>query len=121
MLQYEVQKSMDFIDATRMTTNPELPSLHISLESVELELPILLSEADLTFDPKEYKGTAEVIKRLEMPYTPKNAVERGSIPRKSVAGKGVEAQIIGPLEKLDEKVQKEYIGRVKVVLKPVVK
>jgi len=121
MLQHEVQKSLDFIDETRGVNDPNTPVIHISLESVELELPIVLSEADLSWDPKEMKGAPGAVKRLKIPYTPATAVERGHIPRKTVTGKGINAEVIGPLEKLDEKAQKEYLGRIKVVLKPILK
>jgi len=36
-------------------------------------------------------------------------------------GKVVDAQIVGPIEKIDERTQKEYVGRIKVVLKPILK
>jgi hypothetical protein len=121
LLQHEVQKSLTFIDETRGVKDPEVPAIHISLESVEIELPIVMSEAELVWDPKELKGQPSAVKRLKMPYTPEAAVTRGQIPRKEVAGRVVEAKIIGPIEKIDERTQKEYVGRIKVVLKPILK
>jgi hypothetical protein len=120
LLQHEVQKSLSFIDETR-GVNPEIPAIHISLESVEIELPIVMSEVDLIWDPQQLKGTPNSVKRLKMPYTPEAAVTRGQIPRKQVAGKVIDAQIVGPIEKIDERTQKEYVGRIKVVLKPILK
>lgn len=121
LLQHEVQKSLSFIDETRGVKDPDLPAIHISLESVEIELPIVMSEADLIWDPQELKGKPGAVKRLKMPYTPEAAVTRGQIPRKQVAGKVIDAQIVGPIEKIDERTQKEYVGRIKVVLKPILK
>ncbi len=121
LLQHEVQKSLSFIDETRGVKDPDIPAIHISLESVEIELPIVMSEAELIWDPKELKGKPGSVKRLKMPYTPEAAVTRGQIPRKQVAGKVVDAQIVGPIEKIDERTQKEYVGRIKVVLKPILK
>lgn len=121
LLQHEVQKSLSFIDETRGVKDPNLPAIHISLESVEIELPIVMSEADLIWDPQELKGKPGSVKRLKMPYTPEAAVTRGQIPRKQVAGKVIDAQIVGPIEKIDERTQKEYVGRIKVVLKPILK
>ena len=121
LLQHEVQKSLSFIDETRGVKDPDIPAIHISLESVEIELPIVMSEAELIWDPKELKGKPGAVKRLKMPYTPEAAVTRGQIPRKQVAGKVVDAQIVGPIEKIDERTQKEYVGRIKVVLKPILK
>lgn len=121
LLQHEVQKSLSFIDETRGVKDPDLPAIHISLESVELELPIVMSEADLIWDPQELKGKPGSVKRLKMPYTPEAAVTRGQIPRKQVVGKVIDAQIVGPIEKIDERTQKEYVGRIKVVLKPILK
>ncbi len=121
LLQHEVQKSLTFIDETRGVKDPTMSAIHISLESVEIELPIVMSEAELTWDPNEFKGLANSIKRLKMPYTPESAVTRGQVPRKKVLGKVVDAQIVGPIEKIDERTQKEYVGRIKVVLKPILK
>lgn len=121
LLQHEVQKSLSFIDETRGVKDPDLPAIHISLESVEIELPIVMSEADLIWDPQELKGKPGSVKRLKMPYTPEAAVTRGQIPRKQVVGKVIDAQIVGPIEKIDERTQKEYVGRIKVVLKPILK
>jgi hypothetical protein len=121
LLQHEVQKSLSFIDETRGVKDPEIPAIHISLESVEIELPIVMSEVDLIWDPQQLKGTPNSVKRLKMPYTPEAAVTRGQIPRKQVAGKVIDEQIVGPIEKIDERTQKEYVGRIKVVLKPILK
>lgn len=121
MLQHEVQKSLTFIDETRGVKDPEVSAIHISLESVEIELPIAMEEVDLTWDPEELKGLPNSIKRLKMPYTPETAVTRGQVPRKKVLGKVVDTKIIGPIEKIDERTQKENIGRIKVVLKPILK
>ncbi|WP_265442551.1 hypothetical protein [Acetivibrio straminisolvens] len=51
---------------------------------------------------------------VAMSYTLANA-------KKEVSGKGIGVQIVCPIEKIDEKTQKEYIGRIKVVFKPILK
>jgi len=121
ILQHEVQKSLDFIDETKGLKDPSIPAVHISLETVEIELPLTFTEVDAKWDPKEMKGNPAAVKRLEIPYIPELVAERGQIPRRELNGKAIETRIIGPVDKLDERTQKEMVGRIKVVLKPILK
>jgi hypothetical protein len=123
MLQHEVQKTFDFVDEARaeFAGRPDASVLHIALERVEIELPITLAGRDGVFDPKPFRGLPKSIRRLQVPYTPRAALERGYVPRKPMAGKFVEAEIIGLAEGADDRVDKERIGRIKVVLRPIIK
>ncbi|MFZ5354053.1 MAG: hypothetical protein ACOZCL_15215 [Bacillota bacterium] len=121
MLQYEVQKSLDFIDSTSGKKTDDTSILHISLERVEMELPISISEKEVIFDPKALKGMPQVYKRLQLPYTSAAAEGKTYIPKKVVKGRGIETKILGPIDKLDDKLEKEFIGRIKVVMKPIIK
>ncbi|HOM03406.1 MAG TPA: hypothetical protein PLH43_11350 [Acetivibrio sp.] len=86
LLQHEGQKSLTFIDETRGAKDSWVSAIHISLKSVEFELPIAMSEENLTWDPKDLKGKSNSIKRLEMPYTPGTAAIRGQIPKEEISG-----------------------------------
>ena len=87
LLQHEVQKSLSFIDETR-GVNPEIPAIHISLESVEIELPIVMSEVDLIWDPQQLKGTPNSVKRLKMPYHSRSCRYTRTNTQKTSSGKG---------------------------------
>ncbi|WP_216831762.1 hypothetical protein [Alkalihalobacterium elongatum] len=51
MIQYEVQKSFEFIDATKSKDNSDDSVLHIGLEKVKLELPVALSSKEVVQKP----------------------------------------------------------------------
>ena len=122
LLQYEVQKSYDFVHAiTRAEVNKDTSVLHISLERVEIDLPVSLEEREASYNPKQFKSLPEAVKRLNVPYSPESAARKIPIPHKEVKGKSIHMNIVGPTEKIDETVTKEKIGRIKVVLKPVIK
>lgn len=122
LLHYEVQKSYDFVHAiTRAEGDKNTSVLHIALERVEIDLPVTLEERDAVFEPKKLKGLPKAVKKLNVPYSEKTAADKIHLPRKEVKGKAVSMKIIGPIEKIDERVSKENIGRIKVVLKPIIK
>jgi glycine/D-amino acid oxidase-like deaminating enzyme len=112
LLQHEVQKSFDFVDEA-------VP--HIALERVEVELPVILGGQDVVFDPKTVRGLPRSIRKLGVPFTPRTALERDYVPRTRVTGKTVTAEIIGPAEGADDRVVRENIGRIRVVLRPIIK
>ena len=120
LLHYEVQKSYDFVHAiTRADGDKNTSVLHIALERVEIDLPVSLEERDAVFDPKKFKGLPKAVKMLNVPYSAKLTAEKIQIPRKEVRGKAISMKIVGPIEKIDESVVKENLGRIKVVLKPI--
>ena len=116
-LQHEVQKSYSFINETRSDVKNDASVLHIALERVEVELPITLAEEDVVFDPKTVKGVPNVIKKLSVPFSAQSVGHKGYLPKKQLRGKSISAELVGHVQKLDEKVSKESLGRIKVVFK----
>jgi len=119
-LQHEVQKSYTFINETRSDVKTEASVLHIALERVEVELPITLAEEEVVFDPKAVKGIPNAIKKLGVPFSPQSVGHKGYLPKKQIKGKSISAEIVGHVQKIDEKVSKETLGRIKVIFKLVV-
>lgn len=121
LLHYEVQKCYNFVEAiTRVEGNKDISVLHIALERVEIDLPVTLEERESVYDPKVLKGLPEAVKMLNVPYSAKLIAERIRIPQEEVKGKAISVKIVGPIEKIDERVVKENIGRIKVILKPII-
>jgi hypothetical protein len=122
LLHYEVQKSYDFVHAiTRSEGDKNTSVLHIALEQVEIELPVSLEERDAVFEPKKFKGLPIAVKMLNVPYSAKSTSEKIEIPKKELKGKAIAVKIVGPIEKVDKRFVKENLGRIKVVLKPILK
>jgi|GEM_PF-7021617 len=122
LLHYEVQKCYDFVEAiTRVEGNKDISVLHIALEKVEIDLPVSLEGRDVAFDPKKLEGLPESVKMLSVPYTAKSVAEKVRLHQEPFTGKAISVKIVGPVEKIDERVVKENIGRIKVVLKPIIK
>lgn len=120
-LLYEVQKTFDFVDRSNVGSPSGASPIHMTLETVEVELPIAMSGKEVTFSPGAFKGQPKAVKRLYLPYSEKAAMDKQYVPRKQVSGRTVVAEIVGPTEKLDEQVVKERLGRIRVVMKPIVK
>jgi hypothetical protein len=120
LLHYEVQKSYDFVDrVSRTETEPNVSFLHLALEQVELELPVRLEERDAIFDPKKVIGLPRSAQLLQVPYTPDSATKKDWLPNEPTTGKAVGVNIVGPIEKIGQPTITENIGRLKVVLKPI--
>lgn len=121
LLHYEVQKSYDFVKAiSRVEADPDASTLHITLEHVEIELPATLKEARFVFDPKKQKDLPASVQLLRLPYTAEVAARRPSLPTQAFTGKTVSVEIIGPNEKIDNRTTSEKIGKIKIILKPII-
>jgi hypothetical protein len=121
MLQYEVQKSFDFVDATKGIKDSEASVLHIALEKVEVELPVTFSSKEIVYKPAESTHFSPAVKRLKLPYHEKTVIDKLYLPRKELKGSSINVEIIGPNESIDEKYSSELIGRIKVTMKPILK
>ena len=122
MLQYEIQKSYDFVEEiTRAQEDEERSVLHVALEKVEIELPITLKETSTTFDPRKVERLPISVKRLAVPYKPEMITKKGAIPENRYTGKTASVKLVEPTEKVDKTVTPEKIGRIKVSLKPILK
>jgi len=122
LIQYEIQKSYDFIEQiAKGGTGTEASVLHVSLERVELDLPVSLSEEELTFNRLELNMPL-FGKSFLMPYAPdKLAQLPKGIPRKEFIGSILDVELLNLKDKLDEAIPTEQIGRIKIVLKPILK
>ncbi len=121
MLQFEVQKSFDFVEETKGVKDRDISTIHIALEKVEVDLPVTFSPKEISYKPKELKGIDPIVKRLRLPFHERTVTDKFYIPRNELKGHSIEVNIIGPNEKLDEKYATELVGRIKVVMKPVLK
>ncbi len=120
MLQYEIQKSYDFVEEISRAEKDEKTSvLHIVLERVELELPITLGETYTLFEPEKVKELPLPAQKLALPYKAQTAAKKGKVPEKKFGGKIISAKLIGATDKIDRRATPERIGRIKIVLKPI--
>ena len=115
-LHHEVAKSYTFIAETKGGTGTETSVLHINIERLEIELPVTLSEQEVEFNPANVKGQPIVFQKLSVPFTPR----KGDLPSEIVTGKTIMAEIVGDMEKLDDRVSPESVGRIKIVFKLVI-
>jgi hypothetical protein len=121
LLHYEVQKSYDFVEAvSRTEADGNASVLHLALEQVEIDLPASLEEVDSIFDPQKVIELPLSTKLLKVPYTPESATQKGWLPKKAVIGKAVSVKSVSPIEKPDQRVAAETIGRIRVILKPII-
>jgi len=116
-LHNEVAKSYTFISEIKGSVNTGTSVLHISIERVEIDLPVMLSQQEVKFNPKDVKGLPMAFKKLAVPFI---SSQVKTIPKKAVTGKTVNAEIVGHVEKIDDSVSPESIGRMKIVFKLVV-
>lgn len=114
-LHHELAKSYTFIAETK-GGDADVSVLHIGIERVEIELPVVLSKQDVDFDPAKIRGLPSAYKKLSVPFTP----QKGLLPKKRVTGKTVMAEIVGHIEKIDDRISPESVGRIKIVFKLVV-
>lgn len=115
-LHHEVAKSYTFIAETKGGAGTETSVLHISIERVEIEVPIMLSQQEVEFKPADVKGQPSAFQKLSVPFTP----QKNLLPKKPVMGKTVIAEIVGHVEKMDDRVSPETVGRMKIVFKTVI-
>ena len=122
LLQYETQKSYDLVDSIAQSGDQKNDlNIRIAMESVEIEIPVIFYEGDAKYDPADNKDQPDNLKHFSVPYTVKTTVNRRVLPREPVSGKVLETRIIGPPEKTDDNYSAETIGRIRIVLKPVIK
>jgi hypothetical protein len=120
LVHHEVQKAYDFVHETsRPEDGSSESALHIALESVELEMPVMFSEASVLYEPDKLVEVSDALKRLKVPYQSDQASVSTQVPDRPIKGRAVRVQLIGPKEKLDPKLKRAKIGRVKVVVKPI--
>jgi hypothetical protein len=112
-LQNEVAKSYSFISETRGNTQKNVSVLRINIEQVEVELPVIMRQVEVDFDPKNVKNLPVAFKKLAVPFLPL----KNTVPKKPVTGKSINADIIGYLEKTDDRVAPESVGRIKINFK----
>jgi hypothetical protein len=126
LLQYEVQKSHDFAaELARAGASPTASVLQVALDRVEIDLPVVVTEGETTFNraARELQSVPTFAKAFRLPYAPErvSSLPRGKVPKGEVRGKTLVVELVGPREKLDEEVREERIGRLRVVLRPVMK
>jgi hypothetical protein len=126
LLQYEVQKSYDFAaELAKAGASPTASVLQVALERVEVDLPVLLSQSEVTFNraSRDLQPVPTFAKAFRLPYAPERVslLARGRVPKGEVKGKTLTVELVGPREKLDEETGEERIARLRVVLRPVMK
>ena len=126
LLHYEIQKSYDFAEhIARGEAGPTTSVLQVALERVELDIPVSIAEGERAFNrsSKQMQKLPTYAKRFLLPYSPEQlaVIKKGGIPKGEVVGRTLDIQLIGPAEKIDETRNAENIGRLRIVLKPVIK
>lgn len=112
-LHHEVAKSYTYIAEIKGGSDAEASVLHINIERMEIELPVTLSQQDIEFNPQNFKGSPRAFKKLFVPFLP----QTNSLPQKLVKGKTIDAEVIGHVEKIDDRVSPDSIGRIKIMFK----
>ena len=115
-LHHEVTKSFTYIAETKGGDGADASVLHLTIERVEVELPITLSQQDVEYKPADLKGQPIAYKKLMVPFTSL----KGRLPSKAVTGKAIMAEVVGHTEKIDDRVSPESVGRIKVTFKVVI-
>ena len=120
LLHYEVQTSYDFVhEVTRAEGKAMDATLHIALESVELELPISGSLVEMHEPlPSEDAGPFE---RLRLPFNQLTAVDRNARSKEAGGGMVMDVEVVNALNKIGDKNAAEAMGRLRISLKPILK
>jgi hypothetical protein len=117
-LRHEVQKSYDLVDSVGESAS----ALYLALEKIEFDLPVTLDVMDYEYKPEEFKRAPFILKKLNLPFNDTLAIfGKQKIPKKIVKGKVIDVNLLGHVEKLDEKISAERLARIKVVFKPILK
>ena len=121
-LQYEVQKSFEFAEnSVKLSQAKSGPSLHISVESMEVELPVKLSEIREEINLASLKDLPASIQKFRLPFTVETAIGKDLGKRKTIKGTTIDVAIVSPDDSKSDDLGSETIGRIKLVLKPVFK
>ena len=122
LVSYEVQKAYDFVYES---ANPEADGggsvLHISLESVELDVPLAFGPKRVIYEPRKSEGHSAAEKRFAVPYSSERASPRSPLPDKVHEGLAIEVEMISPGDKRSGPGRLKNTGRIKIVVKPILR
>jgi len=147
LIQYEVLKSFDFSGQMQSELNQETNSeIQLALEAVDVEIPLIFDTAQKKINikdiPAKSSGIASVgITQIDVPFTrdiqktmqsagalnlasvPKKTAKRAKAkaPKDTVLGDVVNVSVANPASKRDESFDPNLIGKIRLVIKPVIK
>lgn len=138
MIQFEIQKAFDFSFALSKVAakDPNSPTLHISFESVELDVPVEISMVEKSVRPTEEKGEEKEKKEgeeksgveidmeylLSRPFNPKILSEHPmKKPQGEVKTKSIRLKVVGLEEAQAHPEGKIAIGRIKIKATPILR
>ena len=134
LMHHEVQKTYDLVDIAAKESGS---SLHISLERIEIELPASLSEEEVSVAEKDIQHLPISLQQFKKPFTVNafgkflqvktevstktKSKTKTKAKSATIKGKTIGIKVLGPNDKLNEDLSAEFVGRLRIVLKPVIK
>lgn len=124
LLRNEVQRSYDLIDDS-VSENSQ-SGVYISVERMEIDIPVVLSSSKKKVSVSALKKKSLIIQKFEMPFRLAAIEKKGKLDylaklnQAQMTGDSIHIEVINQSKKTSD-VGIENIGRIKLVLKPIVK
>ncbi len=123
LLQNEVQRSYDLVEESiRMnSSNP----IYINIEKMEIDLPIILSKKEKKINVTELKKKSKAEQKFNLPFSMQTLHQNNKIEfikaltGKQLVGSSIHIELVGDNVEKGNSVKAEHIGRIKLVLKPI--
>lgn len=125
LLHSEVQKCYDYVDDSSRNDDGIGGGLHISMEKIEIELPISLAQEEIQHTQSEFKKMPVKLQKFKRPFDEKfygDRLKGFDVDKfKTIKGKTLGATVLNTNDKLNENFTPEFTGKLRITLKPIVK
>lgn len=125
MLRNEVQRSYDLIEDS--ISDSGQAGVYINVEKMEIDIPVLLKKGEKKINVKALKSKSFTIQKFEIPFE-LEAIEKKSkseylkrLSQNEVVGNTIQIELLNQFDKKDSSLTADNIGRIRLVLHPVIK
>lgn len=125
LLRNEVQRSYDLIEDSVSDNNHS--GVYINVEKMEIDIPIQMSASQKQIDVEELKKKSFTIQKFELPFHIEamdklaKSTYLKSLKSAKMSSNSIQIEVVNQTDKKDSQLQASMIGRLRLILQPVVK
>ncbi len=125
LLRNEVQRSYDLIEDS--VADNGNTGVYINVERMEIEIPIQMTAIEKKVDVVALKKKSFNIQKFELPFNLSAIEKKGksafleNLNKPELIGNSIQIEVINQFDKKDPNLTTQNIGRIRLVLQPVVK
>lgn len=125
MLRNEVQRSYDLIEDSVAENGNS--GVYINVERMEIEIPIQMTASQKKVNVAALKKKSFNIQKFELPFLLAALEKKGKsdflekLNKPEVVGNSIQIEVVNQFDKKDSNLTSQNIGRIRIVLQPVVK